>query len=142
MTDNEIIKALECCENADCTNCPCYVGGSLQCMGISYSKLHDLFIRQKVEIENLKNDYRKTLTKQIELCDTILHQKTEIERLKYLLVYEEGKYDKCAKRFYKEGVRDFYRKLIDKVSSAEIVNLSELDEILSELGVDVGGALR
>lgn len=148
MTDNEIIKALECCENADCTNCPCYVGGSLQCMGISYSKLHDLFIRQKAEIENLKNDYRKTLTKQIELCDTILHQKTEIERLKYLLVYEEGKYDKCAKRFYKEGVRDFYRKLIDKATTtlrlrygetepslAYSIYQEELDEILNELGV-------
>ena len=54
------------------------------------------------------------------------------------LNYDRNQYDKG----YADGVRDFYRKLIDKVSSAEIVNLSELDEILSELGVDVGGALR
>ena len=64
------------------------------------------------------------------------------------LPYDRNQYRKG----YDDGVRDFYRKLIGKVTTASIVNLGEcketlihsigqekLDEILNELGVDVGG---
>ena len=102
MTDNEIIKALKCCENDDCTNCPCYVGGFLQCTGIPYS----------------------------ELLDIIKRKNAEIERLKYLLEYEEGKYDKCAKQFYKEGVKDLAERLEKSLYKAS-PNPTFEDEIIA-----------
>ncbi len=53
MTDNEIIKALECCKKDDCDNCPndfgnCYANLS------GYSL--DLINRQQAEIERLNNN--------------------------------------------------------------------------------------
>ena len=51
MTDNEIIKALECCNRDDCDNCP-------NCLGNCYANLAgdalDLINRQKAEIEEYK----------------------------------------------------------------------------------------
>ena len=60
MTDNEIIKALECCaeigEN-DCQSCPYFNDVSCRCR--NYENLKDaldLINRQKAEIERLQND--------------------------------------------------------------------------------------
>ena len=81
MTDNEIIKALECCSNGEpCANCP-------------YQKQCD-----------------ETDLAEIAL-DLINRQQAEIERLKKILAEEEEKYKLCAKRFYKVGVKDFAEKL-------------------------------
>ena len=65
MTDNEIIKALECCSTgetyADCekNGCPLYLGITMGCKYIDkenqlYSDALDLINRQKAEIETLK----------------------------------------------------------------------------------------
>jgi hypothetical protein len=55
MTDNEIIKALECCANHDnvdaCDDCPCLKG---ECISTTPYVL-DLINRQKAEIERLKS---------------------------------------------------------------------------------------
>lgn len=51
MTDNEIIKAFECCEfECDCTDCPKFTGQG--CMGIA-SEVFDLVNRQQEEIQRL-----------------------------------------------------------------------------------------
>ena len=52
MTDNEIIKALECCSNAEpCANCPC----QKQCDETDLAEIAlDLINRQKAEIEMLQ----------------------------------------------------------------------------------------
>ena len=65
MTDNEIIKALECCSigetYTDCekNGCPLYLGITMGCKYIDkenqlYSDALDLINRQKAEIEKLK----------------------------------------------------------------------------------------
>ena len=65
MTDNEIIKALECCSTgetyADCekNGCPLYLGITMGCKYIDkenqlYSDALDLINCQKAEIEKLK----------------------------------------------------------------------------------------
>ena len=65
MTDNEIIKALECCSTGetydDCekNGCPLYLGITMGCKYIDkenqlYSDALDLINRQKAEIEKLK----------------------------------------------------------------------------------------
>ena len=58
MTDNEIIKALECCKDPECANCkecPAYETHK-DCMGCVLSEAIDLINRQRAEIERLKCD--------------------------------------------------------------------------------------
>ena len=62
MKDNEIIKALECCMNDDCDNCPNGFGNCEH----NLAKLSiDLINRQKAEIERLQ----KQLKEGIDLSD-------------------------------------------------------------------------
>lgn len=72
MKDNEIIKALECCKDNDCDNCPfeeqCRRNGSLADIAL------DLINRQKAEIVKLEK-VEKYADK------TIKAQAAEIERL-------------------------------------------------------------
>ena len=50
-------------------------------------------------------------------CEECVYQKenenikSEIERLKKLLAEADTSYNKCAKRFYKEGIKDFAETL-------------------------------
>ncbi|MGN0114846.1 MAG: hypothetical protein ACI396_05925 [Acutalibacteraceae bacterium] len=83
MTDNEIIKALECCVLGDCDLCNCKCGSTGDCRDALNKKTLDLINRQQAEIE----------------------------RLKKLLAEADTSYNKCAKRFYKEGVKEFAEKL-------------------------------
>lgn len=55
MTDNEIIKALECCcKNNNCEGCPLdYLTFSSQCASELAIKSLDLINRQRAEIERL-----------------------------------------------------------------------------------------
>ena len=54
MTDNEIIKALECCSDSNCHECP--IEG---CTDDIFRNALDLINRQKAEIERLKVDLVK-----------------------------------------------------------------------------------
>ena len=58
MTDNEIIKALECCAKLTCSECPYYEKKHIHCRELRKLAL-DLINRQKAEIERLK--FRKCL---------------------------------------------------------------------------------
>ena len=55
MTDNEIIKALECCKTPECSNCAkCPQQGlGTDCLGELITATLDLINRQKAEIESL-----------------------------------------------------------------------------------------
>ena len=55
FTNEEVIKALECCANADCLNCPRWTEdwSSGMCADFLPSVL-DLINRQKAEIERLR----------------------------------------------------------------------------------------
>ena len=95
--------------------------------------------RQKAEIERLSviaelgnmraNDYRV-------MRNRALKAEAEIENWKYLLYQEEEKYTICAKRFYKEGIKEFAekvkQKLLDKGFYPAIVK-SVLDEAEKEM---------
>ncbi len=63
MTDNEIIKALECCKKSDktgdCTKCSLWT--DKQCMQKLFKNILALINRQKVEIERLKEENFKIL---------------------------------------------------------------------------------
>jgi hypothetical protein len=49
ITDEEVIKALECCAEKGCTNCP--LKSELRCHRKLMKNVHALFNRQKAEIE-------------------------------------------------------------------------------------------
>ena len=77
MTDAEIIKALKCCLDCNCKECPCYkiVGTEKRCTEIDEEEILDLINRQKAEIERLKRLHYNKL-------DTIHNLKIDIENLK------------------------------------------------------------
>ena len=57
MTDNEIIKALECCSNADCVNCPKWSEEWYSGMCSDFLPMVlDLINRQRAEIERLQDE--------------------------------------------------------------------------------------
>ena len=58
MTDEQIVKALECCaKNIRCDECP--FKGIKNCMGELYIKSFDLIKRQQAEIEELKKGWQQ-----------------------------------------------------------------------------------
>ena len=59
MTDNEIIKALECCANElGCNKCPAnpYILNSYVCVTLLIKNAYYLINRQKAEIERLREE--------------------------------------------------------------------------------------
>ena len=84
MTDNEIIKALECCEvEFDCTDCPKFTEQG--CNGIA-SEVLDLIKRQQAEIKKLHKEvegYKAELeSEHLSRMDNIRELQAEIEDLK------------------------------------------------------------
>lgn len=80
MTDNEIIKALECCKDsescADCYECPyAECANTNGCLGELIADTINLINRQQTEIDIL-------IRKKETLRDEIAEQQAEIERLK------------------------------------------------------------
>ena len=87
MTDNDIIKALECCANADCINCPKWSAEWYSGMCADFLPMvFDLINRQKAEIEMLEE-----------------HNNILIDRVDNL-VYECD----CAKQ---EAIKEFAERL-------------------------------
>ena len=61
MTDNEIIKALECCSTygVSCTNCPAYVSSEKSTCREVLKGAVEIINRQKAEIEELETEIDK-----------------------------------------------------------------------------------
>ena len=61
MTDNEIIKALECCRDCKCIECPCYkdIEGEMRCTEIDEEEIIDLINRQKEKIKEFEERCNK-----------------------------------------------------------------------------------
>ena len=59
MTDNEIIKTLECCtyQHGRCTSCPLYAEVVTGCQSTLFDNALYLINRQKAEIEELKKGF-------------------------------------------------------------------------------------
>ena len=122
LTDNEIIKALECCSKgevyADCERlgCPLYLGISLGCKYVDnenklYADALDLINRQQAEIEKLK----------------IENQALRMAANSYKLHYNEAKV---------EAVKEFADRLkkeciIDR--GYEILQEGTIDNLVKEL---------
>ena len=89
MTDNEIIKALECCKDLKCSECPKKTNlFKTDCDVKLCQEAIDLINRQKAEIERLQKEnefHRKTITENAQRALEVLVDeidKAKIEAIK------------------------------------------------------------
>ena len=103
MTDTEIKKALEVCAYLEaCADCPFGdIEGVDKCM---HSMMQDAL-------------------------DLINRQQADNERLKKLLEEADVNYDKCAKRFYTEAIKEFAERV-------KMAFYYEFDEIIPSIMAD------
>lgn len=94
MTDNEIIKALECCKATSCSICPCFKNnlGIVLCQSDLTNSALNLINRQKTEIDKLK----------IEICALSEKRITFPERLKIVKHAREHAIKEFAEKLKKE----------------------------------------
>ena len=158
LTDSEIVKALECCvEYKQLCPSSCPMHNDKECvpklkkyaldlikrlendvMAKEYEYDDMLYQRNSVErhLEGAQAEleqYKDYTEKWMEKCDDV---QAENERLKFLLECEEAKYDKCAKRFYKEGIKEFADRLKEKgfiLLRHKMILSSDIDNLLKEL---------
>ena len=120
MTDNEIIKALKCCNGWDsrCLNCPLICEG-VNCKEKLNNYTLDLINRQKAEIERLKRDIA-------------IHEH----------VHEESNaaYQVLVKQAKSEAIKEFAERLkkhsfVDNLSldGKETVYVDDIDKLVKEM---------
>ena len=76
MNDNDIIKALECCIDFKCQECPAYDEYG-RCKGIYEEELLSLITRQRAEIESLQKECDEAwgeFSKQVEKYDELFNE--------------------------------------------------------------------
>ena len=102
MTDNEIIKALECCKNLQdcecCPNQPCDVKkGTMACLCQAISNSIDLINRQKVEIDSLKSELDAAIKAITPCCLNCKHyNRNQLGDYGCLKKYEPSGTSRCA----------------------------------------------
>jgi precorrin-2 methylase len=120
VTDNEIIKALECCQTpiiADCIDCPNRASGD-SCVNELMRKALDLINRQKAEIERLETAYTREYHRVEHLAERV--ENTRAEAVKE---FAEKLKAKEAVHFCKCGQSFVYTDLFN----------GEIDNILNEM---------
>lgn len=107
MTDNEIIKALECASYYDCDKCP------------HHQENCDDRIADQYELSK-------------DAIDLINRQQANKDRLQRLLDEEERKNTTLAKQMFKSGVKDFGKLLIDK-SKNGVISICDIPDLVKEM---------
>ena len=125
MTDNEIIKALECCIHSCCVGCPCADDDANSC---NYDKKYvlDLINRQKAEIEELKDILEKVPTNaydlQVEASEKLENQ-IKSEAIKECLAR--------VKNYIKTHCNPYGKPDFDYDTSIKILNF--IDNLVKEM---------
>ena len=127
MTDNKIIKALECCGIDNCDECPCYIeewgcAKNLQLMAL------DLINRQKSQILKEQNKNSK-------LRNERNRQKAEIERLKG----NNNAIMQTMADVHTEAIKEFAERLKERAEAhyfdnyCYAVSIEEIDNLVKEM---------
>lgn len=112
MTDEQIIKALECCgEESDCKHCPYYVNERYTCGKYFNKNVLDLINRQKEEIEALVAG-QETLQKNLAKAIKSEAKKEFAEELIYKIVNTPTKFESTY-YMYREGIAFRQNEIID-----------------------------
>lgn len=128
MTDNEIIKALECCaKNNVCNECPLARDSIEDCIECLAESAFDLINRQKAEIEMLqttlfkKEDLMQMLREQKQAYyDELVSAKAKIERLDKLTIEQRREIDRLSDYVQytrAEAIKEFAERLKDQFSN-------------------------
>ena len=114
FTDNEIVKALECCREKDCCDCPMSEYPQTICEWDAFDIAIDLINRQKAENSNLTSDLNS-------LQNDLTSAKAEIERLNGIraklskendaLKEEKDNLIKTYKECMTEAIKEFAERL-------------------------------
>ena len=118
MTDNEIIKALECCvKGLECKNCPAnpHKGNYGYCTSLLLKAALDLINRQKAEIERLEKDSKRLKKVEMQLDDAM------------------KMYDTIKAEAYKEFADRLKENSIATFSWNGVVLVEEIDNLLKEM---------
>ncbi len=136
MTDNEIIKALECCKysvhNKDCGHCP-YVECETQigCVGELLTDTLDLINRQKEDVEIYMRKEKFINAK----CDSILDnlEKLNIDFPKAIVAAKSEAIKEIA-----EQVKDYFREKAIEIfgDMADSVEYLTIDTKQTEIDID------
>ncbi len=136
MTDNEIIKALECCKmpvgSGSCNNCPLKDIrnkrriGDKSCTTISLEDALDLINRQKAEIEDLYKTLDYEIIELRAMRELANGLKAEVEFLKQdamtPLVTKIGEAVERDEKIKAEAIKEFVERLCeDRVSNDPVV---------------------
>ena len=140
LTDNEIIKALECCirDNVSCDGCPA-VGVCQHDPDCPKSIALDLINRQKAEIEKLEllnASLLESCAGYSKACDTY---KAEIERLmreKYRVTEDAVKICVAHQTAKADAIKEFAERLkvIFDRNAADYVYYVIVDDVVKEMG--------
>ena len=128
MTDEEIIKALECCVAIKCKECPVRHHCSSKAGGIDLSDVLNLINRKRAEIEQKDTEIDILVRKTETLKDEILELRTEIERLKTMHSEMCIGLEVIKKNAYKQ----FGKFLIDK-SKKGILYAADIPDYVLEM---------
>ena len=127
MTDNEIIKALECCGKAySCEKCALitWLDKKRDCIGEILVNALDL-------INRLQDEKQALINGQETLQNTIVDQKAEIERLKHRktelqIRNQELQHEKS------EAIKEFAHLIIDR-SRNGVIYTSDIPDLVKEM---------
>ena len=132
LTDEQIIKALECCQKDDCDNCPLSNYDGCKSLLFDGDIVLDLINRLKAQ----NKEFDEKIVMQMGLIE---YQKAEIERLKDELaqtedafnkIYEiNGTYERKIDTIKSETVKEFEERLRKKAHSYFLANLIWIVEV-------------
>lgn len=118
-TDEQIKKALECCNNGSCIGCPFHCGSSTCLANLQRAAL-DLINRQEAEIEKLR-DERQYLRSKIGLLhglEYITH--TQVLGEDFLILSKEANgYEKLSTFIESKAIKEFAERLKEKFGNLE-----------------------
>ena len=151
MTDNEIIKALECWLKWDCNGCP-FGSDNGDCDGKCVSGTLSLINRQKAELDDLKRDdlprCKDALRRANEIGMALEKEnqelRAEIERLQADLTRVCAERDAriCTNNFIRaEAIKEFAERLKEKLVEEnyddcqffKVVGESDIDNLVKEM---------
>ena len=122
MTDNEIIKALECCKEAvttGCKDCPLGDYGTNTCITVLSETALDLINRLQAK-NTLLESINKELSKSVDMLKLydISNLKAEIERLQKAIKVQDimiEQQDYKLKQAKSEAIKEFVKRLKENI---------------------------
>ena len=144
MTDNEIIKALECCfVNRSCKDCPLDENNEdASCTRIVKNEAAKLCLRQQAEIERLEEKSEEKSTEIKALISSVdrLMKVNKQEVIEYLKKINFNAFPKEILNAIKaEALNEFERKIkahayyIDTPKEHRVVDEDDIDAVLKEM---------